>query len=575
MKTTICKLKINLTNKSVEKALVPAGQLSLEERLGGFGLAVHDFAKHLEQNPELRDAYNPNAPIYITTGFLTGTKVMTAKRTYICGLSPQKTSKAGTNGIFYSAASGDFGPKLAALGIDSVEIIGKSETPVYLVFDSNGVHFQDATNLLEKTTDEKILALAEMHPSYASAAIGPAAENGVRFANIALSTHDQIKNKSGNLRFAGRGGMGSALWNKNLVAVVAGGGESVTNHDVGDVLALNKEIATGKRTAKYKAMGTMFGNIEQMDGVMGVNVHENFSHGSSPQTAALFKPNLLQSGHTIKDKGCLCCGIKCWKEINKDGKSLGKVDFEPGMLLGPNLGIYEIEKVMELIRIVDNSGVDAITAGACLGYEMEQKNNFGDFDFAKDLLLQIIAGKHPLKDGLMRYAGNAPSAMHVKGVELPAYPGNFNPGYAFAIRGGDHMSMDTYNGAWYPGAVNDLPEWIENIIRGPQIINYDLNGACKFAKVTFGEVAELYSRIFGGEKPTEDGMRDVAKRVYRLARGIDAKLGFTSEDDVMPEKCFEPYVGSRIKPFMTQDFFSQVKKGVEERLADAEKSQRK
>ena len=47
---------------------------------------------------------------------------------------------------------------------------------------------------------------------------------------------------------------------------------------------------------------------------------------------------------------------------------------------------------------------------------------------------------------------------------------------------------------------------------------------------------------------------------------IDKRLGLTQEDDVMPEKCFEPYPGSTINHFMTKDFFEKVKQGVYERL---------
>src|SRR3989344_1255676 len=560
MRTKINTLNVNLLNRQISKESADASELTLEQKLGGFGKAVHDIKEYLDKNPNLNDAYNPENLICFGIGFLTGSKVTAARRAYVCGLSPLKTSKSGANGIYFSAASGDLGSMIASCDLDSINITGKSESPVYLFLDSNNgnvnARLEDAGFLQGKTTDEKIKALAQAHPGAAFAVIGPAGERMVRYASIAFSTYDQIKKGTKNMRFAGRGGMGAVMAGKKLFAIAATGKEF--SRDVGDVATLNKAIVNGGRAFKYRDKGTFDGNLDGME-ELGVNVHNNFSAGKSDGTERLYRENRAKEGYDVVDKGCYACGIKCWKE-NK----LGKLDFEPGVLLGINLGIKDIKQTMELINISDEMGVDSMSAGVCLGYEMQKQGKLGDFDFAKGLLLKIARGEHPLKEGLFRYAGNAPDAMHAKGLEFAAYPGNLNPGYAFAIAG-PHTSMDTYNGAWYPLAKNSSEEWIENIIRGPQILLYDMNGACKFSKIRFDEVAVLYERVFG-EKVTPDDLRDVAKKAYRIARGIDKRLGFTQEDDVMPEKCFEPYPGSTINHFMTKDFFEKVKQGVYERL---------
>ncbi|KKS30941.1 MAG: Aldehyde ferredoxin oxidoreductase [Candidatus Amesbacteria bacterium GW2011_GWA2_42_12] len=560
MRTKINTLSVNLSDRQLSNESADASKVRLEERLGGFGKAVHDIKRHIEKHPELRDAYSPENLLCFNIGFLTGSKVTAARRAYVTGLSPEKTSKSGANGIYFSTASSDLGPMIASCGLDSINITGRSESPVYLFLDNKGGEanacLEDAGFLQGKTTDEKIKALAQAHPGAAFAVIGPAGERMVRYASIAFSTYDQIKKGTKNMRFAGRGGMGAVMASKNLLAIAATGKEF--SRDVGDVATLNKDIATGGRAFKYRDKGTFDGNLDGME-ELGVNVHNNFSSGKSDGTERLYRENRAKEGYDVVDKGCYACGIKCWKE-NK----LGKLDFEPGVLLGINLGIKDIKQTMELINISDEMGVDSMSAGVCLGYEMQKQGKLGDFDFAKSLLLKIARGEHPLKEGLFRYAGNAPDAMHVKGIEFAAYPGNLNPGYAFAIAG-LHTSMDTYNGAWYPLAKNTAEEWIENVIRGPQILLYDMNGACKFSKLKYDEVSSLYERVFG-EKASMDELRDVAKKAYRIARGIDKRLGFTQEDDVMPEKCFEPYPGSTINHFMTKDFFEKVKQGVYERL---------
>jgi len=561
MKTQIKTLKIDLSNQETVIELKSAQEASLEEKLGGFGKSVHDIERHLEKNPDLKDAYDQRNLLCFDIGCLTGSKVMTSRRTYVSSLAPLKTSRAGTNGIFYSAASGGLGPEIRGCGLDSIRITGKSENPVYLVIDKDNVYFEDARELVGKTTDEKIRILADKYEKAAFAVIGPAGENLVRYANIAFSTHDQLKKKSKHMRFAGRGGMGAVMGSKNLLGMVVIGDKE--KQEVGDVKNINREIAKGKRTSKYREHGTFFGNIAKME-ALKVGIHDNFSHGNDPETQKLFKENVLSDGYEIVNKGCLGCPVKCWKEIEKDKKPLGKIDFEPGALLGPNLGINNIEHILELINLADNFGLDSISAGVCLGYEMEKQGRFGDFSFAKELLEKIGRGEHGLKQGVMRYSDNAPNAMHVKGIEMAAYLGNFNPGYAFAIAG-SHMSMDTYNRAWYPGAENTIDEWVENIVRGPNMILYDMNGLCKFAKVGFEDVAELYERIYG-EKISAEDLKEVAKKVNLRARRIDCRQGFTQDDDVLPEKCYED-LGSNVPHFNTKEFFEQVKKRVYEEFA--------
>jgi aldehyde:ferredoxin oxidoreductase len=220
---------------------------------------------------------------------------------------------------------------------------------------------------------------------------------------------------------------------------------------------------------------------------------------------------------------------------------------------------------MKLIELTDTLGLDAISTGNCLGYEMEMKNKFGDFKFAVDTLLQISEHKHGLSEGVKRYSNNAPNAMQTKGIEFPAYLAHINPGFAFAIAG-QHMSMDTYNSWIYKDstmeAKNTVDEWVENIFRGPQMILYDMNGVCKFAKVSFDEVAQFYNQVYNNSSVNAHDMRKVARSVHMLARRIDTNQRFDESDDVLPEKCFEKFPDTDAKYFNTKEFFEQVKAGV-------------
>jgi len=117
--------------------------------------------------------------------------------------------------------------------------------------------------------------------------------------------------------------------------------------------------------------------------------------------------------------------------------------------------------------------------------------------------------------------------------------------------------------------------WVDNIIRGPKMMLYDLNGLCKFAKVSFEDVGLLYDRVYGRgtEGMEKDGLdveelKQITQQVQLLGRKIDNRLGFTNEDDMLPAECFKPYPGSNVKNFMTREFFDKVREGVYEKYGE-------
>ena len=569
MKPQITTLKVNLRDKEFSYQEEDPSKLSLEEKLGGFGKAVRLQERHLAEHPEIKYAFDQRNVLSIDLGFTTGSNLMTAKRTIISGMSPLKSSNSFTNGVMYSTASGDLGTALRSLGVDSIEMYGRSEKPVYLMIEQGKANLLDASELVGKTTHEKIHSLHGKHKGGAFAVIGPAGENLVRFAGVAFSTNDQLRNGSNHLRYAGRGGFGAVLASKNVLGIaVLGDYEPSLN--LGNLLDWNKEIATGSKTKKYRELGTFFANVESSYASKS-SIVDNFSENFDERQKELFKPNLTDKGYTFKNKGCLGCGIKCWKEVQKDGKTLGKIDWEPGSLLGPNLGIYDISQILELVNLSDSFGLDVMSAGVCIGFEMERLGRFGDFEFAKDLVSKISTAQHPLRDGVFRYRPGDPKAMHVKGIEFAAYLGNLNPGYAFVI-GGPHRTSDTYN-AWcykdkFGAATNSVSEWVDNIDRGPQIILYDMDGLCGFSKVDFEHVAILFFNRYQ-EKVTPDDLRDVAKLVNHRVRKMDERLGFSSVEEVLPAYCYKD-LGFIIPHFNDEKFFQEVKEGVYQRFAQNE-----
>ncbi len=562
MRPVIC-VNIDLERGVISRQESVFSERSLPERLGGFGRAVYFIKDHVTANPHLMRSpdpgFDPDNAVSIDLGLLTGSNLATSLRTVITALSPLKTSAKGGAGIFYSTASADFGRFLQSQGIDSIRLFGQSSKPSMIHIATGSISLIPADPLIGKTTLDKIGILNEMFPHAAFAVIGPVGERKFRTASVAFSTMDQVSHGSGNMRFAGRGGMGGVLGSKNILAIAVDKGEA--QYKLDNVLEVNKYIASNPKSMKYRVDGTFQGNIVSAE-ELGVAIHDNFTKTTDPRTGVLFRHALSLKGYAVENKACFGCPVKCWKEIiGPDKKTLGKIDYETGSLLGPNLGIYDIDVIMELIQFADAQGLDAISFGVALGCALEQAKRLGDVDYVRSLCRAIQDGSGDVFGlGVVRMCGYSHAgAMHVKGIEFPAYPGFFNPGYAFAVAG-PHMSMDTYNRAWQIDATNSVEEWTRNILRGPLIMLYDMIGVCKFAKLTFEQVAALYNSATR-ENVTVSELKDAVLTVYFQAREIDKKMGFTEEDDVLPRRCFEEHQ-STIQRFLTPEFFFELKKKV-------------
>ena len=211
---------INLATGGVSLEEVPCA--NLEDVLGGFGRSFQILGKR-----DIAEAYAAENPLIVNTGLLTGSSVMTGLRSYFSAYSPLKGSQAGKPSAMWSAGSGKFGSKLKWTGLDELVFEGQSAEPVVCVLRAgeNGpeVTLTSAKHLLGKDTHEKIMALQADYADAHFAVIGPAGEHWQNnyMAAVALSTENQLKSKDDKCRFAGRGGMGSVMGSKNLIAIVA------------------------------------------------------------------------------------------------------------------------------------------------------------------------------------------------------------------------------------------------------------------------------------------------------------------------------------------------------------------
>ncbi|HUJ75925.1 MAG TPA: aldehyde ferredoxin oxidoreductase C-terminal domain-containing protein, partial [bacterium] len=187
---------------------------------------------------------------------------------------------------------------------------------------------------------------------------------------------------------------------------------------------------------------------------------------------------------------------------------------------------------------------------------------FGEFEKIKWLVEEAGHGRLPeVGRGVKRLADGLKEpgyAMHVKGLELPAYLPDTNPGYAWAIAGG-HMSMGTYLMLFMQNDTS-LDYWVKAITeRGLYQVRDDLIGLCKFAGANHKMVLQAIKSATGLEVSQED-LLAATRRAYLRGLKLERQQGYGDSDYTLPAQVFEsPNPKLRTPNFVTPEFFRELK----------------
>lgn len=565
---------------------------NLEDVMGGFGRSFQMLAER-----KIENAYCLENPLIVNTGLLTGTTVMTGLRAYFSAYSPLKHSSKGLPAAMWSAGSGNFGSKLKWTGVDEVVFENRSSTPVYVVFSEGEsglqVSLEQAGHLAGLNSHEKIMTLEKKYKDAHFAAIGQAGENyeNVSMGAVALSTENQLKSGEDKCRFAGRGGMGSIMGYKNLFAIVAQSTNKL-GQMTPDIRDVNKVIVKGGGSARFQPFsqgggGGTWANYEVLQAFYAVP-ENNFRPKGNDGVEALFREN-VEMTLDVHTEACFRCGIRCHNNIfrrNPDGtrgEFIAKFDFEPLNLFGTNLGIHDGSEASELIKLCDNLGMDAISLGTTLSYVLDYNERhpekplfngatFGQFEGIRELL--VGAGMGALPDiglGVKRLSektGETAYAMQVKGLELPAYLPDTNPGYTWAIAGG-HMSMGTHMLLAKEGKTS-LDDWVTAITgAGLMQVGHDMTGLCKFVGVGVNHEAIVSAiRSTTGIEVTSQELTQAVRRAYLRGLALELRQGYADVDFTLPSQVFDsPNENVTLPHFVTREFVDQLKKKIWEIFA--------
>ena len=557
-------LRVDLTNGKVSEEALKEDDCKMF--LGGSGLAT----KYLfEEVPKGADPLGPDNRLIFMTGPLTGTESPSAGRYCVVTKSPLTGFWGEGN------SGGSWGVYLKNSGFDGIIFEGISPRPVYLAIDDGKAELKDAERLWGKSVGEATrLIKEELGEDFNVACIGIAGENLVRYAGIFNDAH----------RPAGRCGVGTVMGSKRLKAVAARGTQEIkiANRDVFSQISKRNYDLVNESLLKItlETYGTSM--VTDLVNVRGGFPTRNWQTGVVPDIEKI-NGVTLESTLLVDRKHCYACPISCGRvSVVRSGPYACKgegPEFETIGAFGAMCALENLEAVTLAHNLCDDYGLDVVSTGSTIAFAIEcyEKGiltkadtdglelKFGDADVVIQLIHKIAKREgigDLLAEGTKRVAakldkGAERFAMHVKGLELPAYDPRAAKicGLAFvtANRGGDHIT------AYVEGpAFTDIPfpcvedsrieDWIVENPAEAKVVKdledaltvFDCAGTCKFMGMALAaeDWADMIGNCVGWEFTVSD-FRKVGERVYNLARVFNVRDGLTRADDALPKRLLE------------------------------------
>ncbi len=507
----------------------------IDKFLGGRGLGVRLFIDYA--NPEVTP---PDSPLFFLTGLMTLSKAPLSGRFHAVFKSPL------TNTIFDSSCGGRAGYYMKTQGIDILAFLGGAEKQKIVYLKDGKITLIDDNLKGHKISKKEELLKQRFGENISTILIGPSANSGVVFANACSDN-----------RFFGRGGLGYLMAQKNISAIVIERGSQLTepfdktrlDYIIGEV---RKWIHGNPITAQgLPEFGTSV--LMNLLNELKILPHKNF-------TESYFSDADKISGEALKKyvkskRACLSCPVACGR-VTDMGEG---PEFETLWAVGANLGIGNIEFIMEVNKLCAQYGVDTISLGGSIAAFLEANDlPFGDEKIIKALIEKTLNCENEgalIAKGSLKLAKELKKpevSMTVKGLELPAYHPLGLSGMALAFgtsnRGGCHLRA-------YMLAVEVLgiPKLLDRRIKrgkaGLVIYLQNSHAAadsaifCRFLSLAVGDdyLARLISAFTGVDLKTQDFLR-IGERVYNLERYINVQSGFSRKDDLLPKRLmFEGY----------------------------------
>ncbi len=548
-------IRIDMTSLKADIGKVP------EKYVGLGGRALTSNFVNYEVKPTCHPLGKNNKLIF-APGLLSGTNAPNSGRLSVGAKSPL------TGGIKECNTGGSSSQMLAKMGIKAVIIEGMPKDNQFYVIKIglNEVSIDKApAEILGGCGNyEAIRLLGKKYGEHVGIAIaGPAGEYRLPSANISF------KDPEGNIRSAGRGGLGAVMGSKKVKAIIIDetGADKVPIAKPEAFSAASKVFAkalmdhpvAGQGLAAY-GTDVLVNIINEAGGLPANNFTSGRIKHNDNISGETMNATITERGGDGKvSHGChRGCIIRCsqWY-ADKQGKYITSgFEYETIWGLGADAGIESLDDIAYIDRAMDDMGVDSIEVAVAVAVAMEGGLiPWGDgkavLQLVKDMakptpLARIIAGGA----GIVGQLCGLYRVPVVKNQAIPAYDPRAIKGigltYATTPMGADHTAGYCISGNILKIGANldplDKKGQIE-YSRAMQIgtAAVDSTGMCLF--VYFGiadnpggyqALVDMINAQYGINLTSKD-VDALGASVLKAERDFNKKAGFTNAHDRLPE----------------------------------------
>ena len=583
-------------NGKILRVDLTTGQFGVEEPdeafyrkyMGGSALAMYYL---LNEMPAGVDPHGSENILVLALSVLTGTAISGQSRMTAAAKSPL------TGGIGDSQCGGFWPAEFKFAGFDAIVIKGKAEKPVYLWIHNGEYELRDASHLWGKITGDGEAAIQEElgDDKIEVLQVGPAGENGVRFAAIMNMSN----------RANGRTGLGAVMGSKNLKAVAVRG---KARPSVADKAALNKnakwgahnladsniaglaKYGTNESTGANQITGTLptfnynSGVFEKWEAIDGTTMYDTILKGAAEG----------KQDRQGRDT-CYACTVRCKRVVevtfgkHKVDPHYGGPEFETTSTFGNYCGIDDLAAIAKANQLCNQYGMDTISCGATIAWAYEAFNEglltvedtdgldltWGNADSMVTLTEKI--GKREgfgdiLAEGSERAAkkigrGTEEFLITTKGQEAPAHMPQVKRSlgviYATNPFGADHQSSEHD-----PAYEDDFEYYADRLAtmgltepQKPQTLSaekirftlatqymYSALDSLNLCQFVFGPAWQLYGpndmvdtvrAITGWDDVDLEELQTLGERRLNMMRAFNAREGIDRKQDKLPEKFFK------------------------------------
>lgn len=548
-------IRVDMTTLSTSVSELP------EKYVGLGGRALTSTFVNDEVKPTCH-ALGRNNKLIFAPGLLSGTSAPNSGRMSVGAKSPL------TGTIKECNTGGVFSQKMAKMDIKALVVEGMpKEDQFYIIkLDMKGATLEEAPKEIIGGCGnyEAIKILSEKYGSHIGIALaGPAGEHRMPAANISF------KDPDGNIRSAGRGGLGAVMGSKKIKAVVIDdtGAPAVPIADPETFKAASKVFAKALLDHPVAGQGLAAYGTDVLVNILneagGLPAH-NFTSGridySDNISGETMNATITERGGEGKvSHGCHAgCVIRCsqWYP-DKQGKYITSgFEYETIWGLGADAGIKDLDAIAYIDRAMDDVGIDSIETAVAVATAMEGGLiPWGDADAVLEIVKQMA---HPTP--MARIIGGGCSVVGkvcglyrtpvVKDQAIPAYDPRSVKGigltYATTPMGADHTAGYCISGNILKVGADIDPLKKEGQIeyaRAMQIgtAAVDSTGMCLFVYFGIADNPGGYQALIDminaqyGLKLTSTDVDKLGEYVLKVERDFNKRAGFTNAHDRLPE----------------------------------------